>query len=56
MKVETYTNANGSNMDIIEYADDLTTEQIADDLRKRCDNWDYALAWHDDEKPVIINK
>ena len=40
---ETYTRANGSNMDRIEYKDGVTVEQVAEDLRKSYDDWDYVV-------------
>lgn len=48
MKVETYTDANGSNMDSIEYMDGVTVEEIAEDLRRCYTNWDYAVVSDDD--------
>lgn len=48
MKAETYTNANGSNMDCIEYKDGVTVEEIAEDLRESYGNWDYAIVYGND--------
>lgn len=43
IKVETYTNENGSNMDCINYKDGVTYEYIKDDLNNMGVDWDYAL-------------
>lgn len=42
MNVETYTTANGSNMDNVSYRDGLTIEEVAADLVATVDGWDYA--------------
>lgn len=44
---ETYTTANGSNMDSIEYEESATLIEIVNDLRG-FKNWDYAILSDDD--------
>ena len=48
---ETYTTANGSNMDSIEYKANATLEEIITDLRG-FDNWDYAILSDDDGETI----
>lgn|GEM_PF-4335014 len=48
---ETYTTANGSNMDAITYNDSASIREIADDL-KQYDNWDYAILTDDDDEII----
>lgn len=45
--VETYTTNNGSNMDEIAY-NDIPMEDIAADLIRNYDNWDYAIVSDED--------
>ena len=45
---ETYTTANGSNMDAIAYDGSTTIYDIADDLRNSYNDWDYAILTDDD--------
>ena len=48
--VETYTVTNGSNMDEIVY-NEIPMEDIAADLIKSYDNWDYAIV--SDESGIL---
>ncbi|MBQ9002144.1 MAG: helix-turn-helix domain-containing protein [Eggerthellaceae bacterium] len=45
---ETYTTANGSNMDEITYKDTAALGEIIANLRNCYDNWDYAILSGDD--------
>lgn len=49
--VETYTTENASNMDQIAY-NDIPTEDIAADLVRSYDNWDYAVVSDEDGEIV----
>lgn len=49
---ETYTTANGSNMDAIAYDGSASIYEIAADLRSGYDNWDYAILTDDDGEEI----
>lgn len=51
MKVETYTQANGSNMDCIDFATN-NLEEIAEWLIEHITGWDYAYVSDDDGESV----
>ena len=56
IEVETYTTANGSNMDRIGYNDGVTVEEVAHDLRSRYDDWDYAIIAFDSGETVVVER
>lgn len=55
--VETYTNAEGSNLDMIPYQV-IDIDEIANDLVNTINDWDYAIVWDDetgDIYAIVIN-
>lgn len=56
MKAETYTNQGGSNMDCIEYKEGTAIEEIAEDLRKCYDNWDYAIIYGENGQTETVER
>lgn len=52
MIAETYTNANGSNMDEVRYCD-LDIETIAYDLHVTVKGWDYAILTDEETGEVV---
>ncbi len=57
MSVETYTTANGSNMDEIIYREGLTIADIADDLRNDYRDWGYAyISDHNGDTIAMITR
>lgn len=53
---ETYSNKDASNMDCIVY-NDITVDQIANDILETVKNWDYAVVSNEDDDIICtINK
>lgn len=51
--VETYTVVNGSNMDGITY-NEIPMEQIAEDMIRSYDSWDYAWVYDDRGRGICV--